>query len=459
MTEKLSQSELLRRLWSMSWPTVLYSLLESAVGLTDIFLASFMGDPAVAAIGFSQQIYLVLMIGTLSITTGTITLVSQSFGARRYETASSLASHSLYLSIYAGLAIGAAGVLLAPFSLALLGAEGEALREGAAYLRVLMGGVVFLLIDFSANGIFRALGDTVSPLKISAQINVLNVLFSYAFMFGPGPFPACGVMGAAIGTVIARAAGAAIAIRKLTKARRQVRVSMRIRQNTSMFRGILNIGLPSGFAGFFRNGARILFFHVLATTALGTAAAAVASIGFQIRMFAIMPALAFQVAAAALVGHAIGARKIGLAEAYGWTAVKYGVAAISLESLLVFLFPGWIVGWFTDSAEIVAMGRTALRLIALEQLCSCASIIASGVLSGAGDTRPAMRYTIFSQWMLMLPVAYALAHYTPLGVDGAWMAWGFAPALQAYLTLRRFIRGHWKTLAAPGSIVDEFSDL
>lgn len=457
MTKKLSQSELLRQLWSMSWPTVLYSLLESAVGLADIFLASFLGAGAIAAIGFSQQIFLVLMIGTLSITTGTITLVSQSFGSRRYEAASSLASHSVWLAVYAGVVIGAAGIWLAHSTLALLGAEGETLQEGTAYLRVLMAGVVFLMINFSTNGIFRALGDTVSPLKISMQINVLNVVFSYAFMFGPFFFPACGVMGAAIGTVIARAIGAGMAIGQLSKKNRLVRISLGGKQKISFFRGILDIGLPSGFAGFFRNGARILFFHILAVTVAGTTAIAVASIGFQIRSFAIMPALAFQIAAATLVGHSIGAKKIDQAEAFGWTAIRYCNAVLALESALVLVFPSWIMSWFTDSMETIEMGRMALRFIALEQFCNCISIIASGVLSGAGDTRPAMRYTILSQWILMLPLAYLLACCTTWDVFGAWLAWGFAPVIQVFLTLRRFIGGYWKTIGTPGFIT-EISD-
>ncbi|MBN2327784.1 MAG: MATE family efflux transporter [Candidatus Omnitrophica bacterium] len=444
----------LRRFWDLSWPTVLYSILESAVGIVDIFLASYLGAEAVAAIGFSRQIYLIMMIGTLSITTGTITLVSQSYGAKRYDTASSAASHSLFLSMLAGVVLGAVGVWLARPSLLLLGAESQALEGGTLYLRVLMGGVVFLMINFSTNAIFRALGDMVTPLKIASWVNVLNVIFSYVLIFGVGPCPAFGVMGVAMGTILARAVGSVIAIQMLRKPGRLVRVSMRARWDLSIYRGILSVGLPSGFAGFFRNGARILFFRILAVTAAGTTAVAAATIGFQIRTFVIMPALAFQVATATLVGQSIGGQKIDQAEAYGWTAIQFCSVLMALASLLIFLLPEQIMRVFSDSAGVIEAGCWALRFIALEQLCNSISIIISGALTGAGDTRPALRYTIWSQWMLMLPLAYLLVYCTSWDVSGAWLAWGFAPILQLLLTFRRFLQGNWKEIRVPGVISD-----
>ncbi len=445
---------LLRGLWSLSWPTVIYSLLESMVGIVDIYLASFLGEDAVAAIGFSRQIFLVLMIGTLSITTGTIAMISQSYGARCYDSASSIASHSLVLSIISGLFLGIVGVWCSRYLLIVLGAKEVVLSNGVEYLQVLMGGVVFLMINFSTNGIFRAQGDTVTPLKIASLVNGFNIIFSYALIFGIGPLPAFGVMGVALGTILARAVGAVWGIYLLTRRERSVRIRMRDARDISLYHSILKIGLPSGFAGFFRNGARILFFRFVAMTSLGTISVAVASIGFQLRMLSIMPALAFQVATATLVGQSIGAQKIDRAEAYGWTAIYFCSGVLALASMGLIFFPRWIMGLFTESPEAIEMGRWVLYLIALEQFCSSMSIIVSGALNGAGDTRPAMNYTIVSQWILMLPAAYLLAFYTSWDVLGAWLAWGLAPIVQFFLILRRFIQGNWKRLRIPCAITD-----
>ncbi|MFB3785876.1 MAG: MATE family efflux transporter [bacterium] len=437
-------SALLGRLWEMAWPTVMYSLMETGVGLVDIYFAGYLGPEAVAAIGFSRQIFLVLMIGTLSITTGTITLIAQNYGARRFADASAVAYHSLILALLSGILFGAAGYALAHVSLRLLGAEGEVLRGGTAYLKVLMGGVIFLMINYTTNAVFRAQGDTKTPMKIATVSNGLNIVFSYLLIFGWGLIPAFGVMGAAGATLLARLIGASWAVWILLNPTRAVHFAVRARFDWALFRRILDIGLPSGFSGFFRNGARILFFSILAATTRGADAVAAATVGFQIRMLVVMPALAFQVATAALVGQSIGARRMKTAEAYGWTSIAFCTAVMGAASLLIFAASGPVMRFFSDSAALHDLGIWALRFIALEQFCNGVAIVVSGVFTGAGDTRPPLRFTILSQWLLMLPLAYGFTMFSSLDFFGPWIAWALAPLVQLLLTLAHFIRGRWK---------------
>ena len=382
---------LLRNILLLSWPTVVYTIMETLVGLVDIYFATYIDNAAVASLGFSRQIFLVLMIGTIAITTGTITLVSQHYGAGRYQSAGAVALHSILLACGAGLLLGAIGAVLAPVFLFALGAQPDVLNHGVPYLRILLGGVVFLMINFSTNGIFRALGDAKTPLKIALLVNLLNVLFDYLFLFGIGPFPAMGVKGIAVGTLLARAIGGGIAIWLLCQKTRLVHIDWKHGVHQEIFREILRIGLPSGFSGFLRNGARIVFIGILASTTFTTLAVSAAAIGFQIRLFAIMPSLAFQVATAALVGQSIGAGRIDRAEAYAWTSVKFCSSLMALVSMPLLLFPQAIMALFTQDPEVTRLGIISLRWIALEQFCNSVSIVASGCLAGAGDTRPSMQ--------------------------------------------------------------------
>jgi putative MATE family efflux protein len=446
MISRFIDTRLLQKVWTISWPTVIYSLMETGVGLVDIYLAGYVGDNAVASIGLCRQIYLILLISTMAITTGTITLVAQYYGAKQYDQASSIAYHSIFLAIVAGIVIGTAGVFMAKPALILIGATGDVLRYGVDYLRFLLGGVVFLLVNFSSNGVFRALGDAKTPFKIALVINLLNVFFSYLFLFGYGWIPAFGIMGIAMGTILSRGIGAAVALYLLAQRSRIVRLKMETRLRQTFFMQIMRIGLPAGFSGFFRNGARILFFWILATSAESHTALAAATICFQIRMITIMPSLAFQVGVSALVGHSIGRNKIEEAEAYGWTSTKLCSFIMGIVSLVLFMFPELFITLFTKSEAVLELGKICMRFIVLEQFCNCVSIVVSGALSGAGDTKPALYYTILSQWFVMFPLALFLEHYTAYGVTGAWLAWGIAPILQAVLTLNRFHQGKWKTM-------------
>ena len=346
MLTKLINVDLVKRVWKISWPTVIYSMMETLVGLIDLFWAGFLGNDALAAIGLCRQFFMVIMISAMAITVGTIAMTSQYYGAGRYNKASEIAYHSLVMAVIAGIVFGVLGVLLTNPVLHLLGAENQVLVHGTKYLRILMGGFVFLLIIYSTNGVFRALGDPKTPLKISIFTYILNALLSYIFVFGLGFIPAMGVTGIAIGMVLSRAFGAFCSIRVLSRQGRLVRLDGFQRVSLEPLWYILRIGIPVGIAGFLRNGARMVFFAIIASSKAGTAALAAAAIVFQIRMITIMPSLAFQVGVSALVGQSIGKKNPDEAEAIGWTSIKLCSFLMGIVSLIMFIMPGFIMHVF-----------------------------------------------------------------------------------------------------------------
>lgn len=437
----------LKQLLILALPTVMYSMLEILVGAVDIYMAGFLGHEAVASIGFARQLFWVLMIGTLSITTGTITLISQHYGAKNYQLASSVAFHSIVLSIAGGIFFGFIGVWICTPSLYLIGARGDVLSESSGYLTILLSGVIFLLFNFSTTAIFRAIGDSKTPMKIAIIMNLLNILFNYLLIFGIGPLPEMGVKGIALGTILSRVVGAVIAFYLLTRPGCKVAIHFEKDIHLNIIYKMMSIGIPSGISGFARNGARILFFAIIVSTSYGTYAAAAATAGFQIRLFAIMPALAFQIAASTLVGQSIGKKDLDQADSIGWTNIAFVSSTLFFECVLLFCFPTKIISVFSNDPEVIALGVITLRCIAVEQFCNCVSIAAHGALAGSGDTTPSMRYTMITQWMIMLPCSLFLAYGIGWGLHGAWLAWACAPAIQAALTVNRFASGKWKKLA------------
>lgn len=435
----------LKQLLIIALPTVMYSLLEILVGAVDIYMAWYLGHEAVAAIGFARQLFLVLMISTLAITTGTITLISQHYGAKNYKLASSVAYHSIVLSIVGGVFFGLIGVWISKPSLFLMGARDEVLVQSSAYLNTMISGVIFMLLNFSTTAVFRAVGDSKTPMNIAIIMNLLNVLFNYLLMFGIGPFPALGVQGLALGTILSRVVGAAIAFYLLTRPGSIVSIRFEKDIHLDIIYKMMYIGIPSGVSGFARNGARILFFAIIAS--YGTYAVAAATAGFQIRLFAIMPALAFQIAASTLAGQFIGKKELDQAVCIGWTNIAFVSTAFFMECLLLFCFPASVMSIFSDDPHVIDLGVITLRCIAVEQFCNCISIAAHGALAGAGDTTPSMRYTILTQWMLMLPASLFFSYGLGWGLHGAWLIWGCIPAIQAALTINRFASGKWKQLA------------
>jgi Na+-driven multidrug efflux pump len=276
-----------------------------------------------------------------------------------------------------------------------------------------------------------------------------------------GPFPRLGVAGAAVGTIIGRSVGAAVGVSILLRGHH--RVHCRFGGSAGwvdfpLVRRMLNVGLPAAAQGLFRNGARVLFFTVVAGSAFRAAAAAALTVGQRVIMITQMPSLAFQVAAAALVGQSIGAKDWKQAEGFGWETVKLcgvimtGMAAVQWLASSVIMFV------FTDDPQVVALGATLLRYFALAQIFSSIAITSAGALVGAGDTRPALYYTILGQWVVMLPLAWLLMRVAGFDPEGAWMAWTVAQVVQMALTLRRFRSGKWKAVRVWGPARDLASD-
>lgn len=439
--------ELLAQVWQLAWPTVVYSLLQTLVGLVDLYMVGRLGPEAIAAVGFSQQILMLIMIGALGVNTGTIALVAQFIGAEKRDQAGRVAGQALLSMFALGVAIAIPGVVVGREFLILLGARDSVLDQGSPYLRLMLGGSSLMMLNFAVAFIFRGAGDALTPLKIAVGVNVINVVGNWLFIFGIGPFPRLGVTGAAVGTLVARAAGATVGVALLTTGWYRVRLRFAGGAGLvdfSLIRRILNIGLPAAAQGFFRNGARVLFFRIVAGSALGTTATAALTVGSRLRMVTIMPALAFRVAAAALVGQSIGARDWEQAEGFGRETVKLCTAIMVAVVVLLFASAPWVIALFSEDAGVIDVGTTMLRFLVVGQFFSAVAIASSGGLAAAGDTRPPLYYTIIGQWMVMLPLAWVLVRKAGLDPEGAWIAFAIAPVLQAALTLQRFRSGKWK---------------
>lgn len=437
---------LFRRIWSLSWPLVVYNVLEMAVGFADLVMVRPFGPAATAAVGLSRQVTFLVEAAALAIATGVITLVSQGVGARAVAQVNNVVRQSVYLVLMLGVPTTLAGYWLSRPLLLGMNAAPETLAYGVSYLHVYFCGIVLLWGNVVGTAVFRGLGDVKTPLKVVLGLNVLNVMLNYVFIYGIGPVPAFEVQGAAIGTVAARACAAVVYLVLLSRASGGVRLRMRGSDvDWHMIVRLLRIGMPMTLASVLRNGSRLVFLAIIGAGALGVSFHAAVGVGLQVRLLSVLPALAFQTAAATLVGQGIGRGDLAEAEALGRRTVHLLAVLMIVVVVLTIALADPLAALLIDSAQAAALGARVLRWFAVAQLFSALSIGTQGALIGAGDTRPAMRYTLVSQWLVMLPLALALAAvgWVP---DGPLFAWTVAPAVSLVLTQRRWRGGRWKSL-------------
>ena len=437
-----------QRIWRLAWPTVAYSLLELSLGVADLLMVRGLGHEATAAIGLDRQITFLLEAAALAVATGVLTLVSQGVGAGDRQQVHKAVQQSLRLVFVLGVPTTVLGYMASQPLLVAMQANAATMAHAVPYLHIYFLGTVFLWMNLVATAIFRGTGDAMTPLKLASAVSVLNVGLNYLFIFGAGPIPAYDVAGAAIGTVAARALGSALFLFLLARSTGSARFELRQRQGFDwpLIRRILRVGTPLALAGVARNGARLVFLALLGASTLGAAMHAAVGIGLQVRLISVLPALAFQIATATLVGQAVGGGDHGKAEALGHRSVLLLAMIMAVVVAATFALARPLAMLFLADADLVPLAATVLRWFAVAQFFSSLSICTQGALTGAGDTKPILGYTVATQWGVMLALTLVLLFGLGWEPEGPLVAWTVAPALQLVLMQRLFRGGRWKSV-------------
>jgi putative MATE family efflux protein len=445
---------LLGTIGSLAYPVVLANLLQATVGVVDIWMVSRLGTESTAAVGMSRQLIMAVILTAAGLAVGSQTMVAQFAGARRPAMMTRVAAQSIVVMLLAALTISLLGVLTAPLLLQVMGADPVVMALGVPYMRVYFALSIFLLFNYMFNAMLQGAGDTKTPLLIMGFINVIHVFFNYVFIYGAGPFPELGVTGAAVGTMTSRFAGTLVGLGVLFSGRFAVKLSTDVsfRPDWSMVVRILRVGIPVAGQNVVRTLANVGFLWVVANSAAADfrrqANVAAYSVGIQSEAFSFMPALALSIVATTLVGQAQGAEDSEEAERRGWVTGLMGAVAMSAIGALLFIFAPQIISLFNEARDplVTAAGISYLRINALAEPFLALSIVMRGALCGAGDTRPPLFYTIFAQWLIRLPLSYALVMIWGIGISGAWYAMAFSTAIQGILTANRFRSNRWKTM-------------
>jgi putative MATE family efflux protein len=211
-----------------------------------------------------------------------------------------------------------------------------------------------------------------------------------------------------------------------------------------LIRRILRVGVPTGLEQVLFRSGNMVFARILAS--LGTVAYAANQVAINGWSLAFMPGFGFAVAATTLVGQGLGAGDPDLAESRGYLSYRLGAAVMVAIGLTFLFFPAQIIGFFTTDPEVVALGAGPLRLAGVVQPLSAASMVFSGALRGAGDTRGPMVVTGLGIWLVRLPLALLLALALHWGLLGAWLAMTVDISGRGVFNWLRFRSGRWKTM-------------
>ncbi|QDU96719.1 Multidrug resistance protein MdtK [Lignipirellula cremea] len=443
----------------LAWPVLVEQMLSLLVGYTDWWLTGhyFRGDAFPAAMGLMSYVLWMLPNSFAAVAIGATALVSRQMG----KGDPAKASHIMNQALLAG-ALFATGATLAivfwgEAFIALMQLSDAAAPLAESYLRTLTPVVPFIMFNQVGAACLRGAGDTVTGFVAQLCVNVVNISLSTALVSGLGPFPDWGWGGLALGTACGHATGGLIVLLALLRGRAGLRVNFRLlRPDWEILRRLLRIGVPGGI-----DVAIILACHlayVAIINSLGDAAAGAHGLGVHIESLAYMPGSAFQVAAATLTGQYLGAEKPRQAMQGILACTLAGGTLMTLAGCVFFFLGSYLTHFFTGDNDPAMALRTAglLKIVAVSMPSLAVSMIVTGGLRGAGDTRWPLLFTLIGFLGVRIPGACWLAYdqitlwdgFVITGwnwsVEGAWWAMVCDVVLRSLLVTGRLWQGAWK---------------
>jgi putative MATE family efflux protein len=441
---KLLEGPILRSLLSLAIPIVAANTLQSAYQIIDAFWVGRLGGAAVAAVSLSFPVMFLMFAIGAGLSIAGSTLIAQFVGAGNFKMVGHIAGQTMLMVIATAVVLGTAGFVAAPALLRLMGVAPDVYDGALGFMRVSFVGLAFNFAFFVFNAIMRSIGRAILPVFIVLGTVFLNFVLDPLLIFGWGPVPGYGVMGAALTTLITQAIAAIIGIVVLRRGMHGIHVKMSdFVPDFPHIKRAFFLGLPASVDMSARAfGLMVMAFLV---TSFGTTTLAAYGVGGNILQVIIIPAMGLSMAVSALAGQNIGAGNIERAASIGRLGAALGFGVLSVLGLVVFCFPTQLVSFFVpNDAEVIAEGGRFLRIMALSWGFIGAQFALSGVFRASGNMVLNMMLTVVSLWVLQFPLAYILSKHTSLGAEGIFWSMPIANTITALLTACIYVHGGWR---------------
>ena len=438
-----TETRLGRAIFILAVPMVLEMVMESVFAVVDIFFVSKLGPDAVATVGLTESVMTVVYAIGVGLSMATTALVSRRIGEKKPKEAGNVAFQAIVVSMFVSLFIAIPGVIFAKEFLILMGATPEMAEKGYLYPAVMFGSNVVIMLLFIINAVFRSSGDAAISMRVMWFANIINIILDPLLIFGIGPFPELGIMGAAVATSIGRGLAVVYQFYLLFKGNHRIQLhweSLKIRLSVMM--QLIKISGGGILQNLVATSSWIFLVRIIAVS--GASALAGYTIAIRIVIFLLLPAWGLSNAAATLVGQNLGAKKPDRAEKAVWATGIVNMFFMGSLGLLLFLFPSYWIGLFIEDPVVVENGILALRIISSGFLFYALGMVMMQGFNGSGDTTTPTIINLFSFWLFEIPLAWFMAIALNMGLKGASFAIVIAESFLALIAFLLFRRGKWK---------------
>ncbi len=449
----LTSGSLLGNLLHLGLPLAAGMALSALYNLVDAFWLGRWSKEALAAPGVAMPFVFFIVSFAMGFGNAGTALVAQFTGAGRHREADKAAGQSLLILMVLVAVMAAPMRFFAPQILRLCQVPSAMMPQATVYIQIVMAGLPLMAFTFAYGAVLRALGDTVTVVVIGAVSNGINLVLDPMLIYGFLGIPALGVAGAALATVVSQAAAAFACYALLMSGRAGLHVTPAdFKPDRELLTKTFKIGLPAAI-GNSSNSLGFMVFQLMVNT-LGVTVIGAFTICWRLIHFFHIPSQSLAMAAAPIVGQALGAGKPELAH----RAVRVSATIVAIGMLVpaTFLVFGgqFVASLFVNDPGVIEEAGRFFQLVPASAYLFGVIMVLTAAFYGSGHTTPAMIIAILRLWVLRLPVSYVLCFTLALGSVGIYWGMVAGNVISAVAALLLFVYVDWQRPVVPEKKAD-----
>ena len=428
---------LIKSSWKMSWPIMVMMVFEFLISMTDIYIAGLYGKEVKAATGLASQVYALFIMTGHALTIGAVSILSRLYTGEDKKLFKSAVFTSVTSAFSFGVIICIIGILFSKQIATLLNAENQVKEYASTLIKIYFLGIIFHMTLINMNGVLRSCKRVIITMGVMVFAAILNIILLLYFY----NFTDIGFKGIAISTAISLSAASIINIIIMYRIIDKVYIF-----SINILKQILSIGWPGGIVSLSWQFGGTALYAILGMLTYSTEIMAAYATGLRIESAIFMPAFAFNMANAVIVGNLMGEKKFDEAYKNGFVTAFISMTIVTVMMSVIILFARPIAEMLEPNKAVVPEIIKYLYICMIAEPFIALNLAMNGALNGAGDTKATMRYAILNVWVLRLPLAYILGIFLGFGATGIWWALNMGFFMQVILSTRRFMSKKWQKI-------------
>ncbi len=421
--------------WSVAWPMTLIMFFEFLIGLTDIYVAGRLGKEIQAAYGFVIQLYFVFIIVGNALSMGAVSVISRIYTSNDREKLTESVYSTIVTTIGVGAVLGMAGIFLTPTLIHFVNIP-DPLKPIAIPLgRIYAAGVVFHYVLINTNSILRACKRVRASLKSMTIMCFSNILLNLIIVL----YTPIGFKGIALSTAISVCIGSLLNIRHV-----QPLMTGLKKFSAATMKRIVSIGWPTGIAQIlWQLNSTVIFLILSELPKHSVEILAALSAGLRIESAIFLPAMAFNMANAVIVGNLLGEGRKDDAFRGGIITALMGVALVTFLTIIVILNARLITPFLSSNTIVITETITYIYIVMMSEPFTALWLGLAGGLNGAGDTRSVMMILGLVVWLVRVPLIYIFVVLLGFGAASVWWSMNLSQFLMALFIARKYFKKSW----------------